>query len=70
MGVSFVARSLACIIVYNICCLGALVDVTQILESETVLNVLDKKVPKDVLKMNNRAFGLFLSSQYQYSQFT
>ena len=58
MGVSFVARSLACIIVYNICCLGALVDVTQILKSETVLNVLDKKV----LKMNHRAFGLFLSS--------
>lgn len=59
-------------IVYNICCLGALVGVTQLLEPEAVLDVLDERIPKDFLEMNHRAFdlGLVLGSQYQYRRFT
>ena len=59
-------------IVYNICSLGTLLGITQILEPETVLQVLEKRIPKDFLEMNMRAFdlGLVLGSQYQYRTFT
>ena len=59
-------------IVYNICTLGALLGITQILEPETVLQVLEQRIPKDFLEMNQRAFdlGLVLGSQYQYRRFT
>lgn len=59
-------------IVYNICTLGALIGITQILEPETVLQVLEQRIPKDFLEMNQRAFdlGLVLGSQYQYRSFT
>ena len=58
-------------IVYNICTLGALLGITQILEPETVLQVLEQRIPKDFLEMNQRAFdlGLVLGAQYQYSVF-
>ncbi|WP_163340359.1 2-oxoacid:acceptor oxidoreductase family protein [Desulfopila sp. IMCC35008] len=58
-------------IVYNICTLGALVGITQILEPEAVLQVLEERIPKDFLEMNMRAFdlGLVLGSQYQYRSF-
>lgn len=36
-------------IVYNICCLGALVGVTQLLEPEAILDVFDERIPKDFL---------------------
>lgn len=59
-------------IVYNICCLGALIGVTQLLEPATILDVLDERIPKGFLDMNHRAFdlGLVLGSQYQYRRFT
>jgi 2-oxoglutarate ferredoxin oxidoreductase subunit gamma len=59
-------------IVYNICSLGALVGITQILEPEAVLQVLEERIPKDFLDMNMRAFdlGLVLGSQYQYRDFS
>lgn len=58
-------------IVYNICALGALLGVTQLLEPETVLKVLDDRIPQDFIEMNLRAFdlGLVLGSQYQYRSF-
>lgn len=58
-------------IVYNICTLGALIGITQILEPETVLQVLEQRIPKDFQEMNMRAFdlGLVLGSQYQYRDF-
>lgn len=58
-------------IVYNICSLGALIGITQILEPETILDVLEQRIPKDFLEMNMRAFdlGLVLGSQYQYREF-
>jgi 2-oxoglutarate ferredoxin oxidoreductase subunit gamma len=59
-------------IVYNICTLGALVGITQMLEPEAVLQVLEERIPKDFLEMNMRAFdlGLVLGSQYQYQEFS
>jgi 2-oxoglutarate ferredoxin oxidoreductase subunit gamma len=58
-------------IVYNICALGALIGITQILEPETIIKVLEKRIPKDYLEMNYRALdlGLVLGSQYQYRSF-
>ena len=59
-------------IVYNICSLGVLIGITELLEPEALLQVLKKRIPKDFLKMNIRAFdlGLVLGSQYQYRKFT
>ena len=59
-------------IVYNICTLGTLLGITQILEPETVLQVLEQRIPKEFLEINHRAFdlGLVLGSQYQYRSFT
>lgn len=58
-------------IVYNICTLGALIGITQILEPEAILQVLEQRIPKDFLNMNMRAFdlGLVLGSQFQYRKF-
>jgi 2-oxoglutarate ferredoxin oxidoreductase subunit gamma len=58
-------------IVYNICTLGALIGITQLLEPETILKVLKKRIPKDFMEMNTRAFdlGLVLGQQYQYRTF-
>lgn len=59
-------------IVYNICAVGALLGVTQLLEPETVLQVLEDRITSDFIEMNMRAFdlGLVLGSQYQYRTFT
>lgn len=59
-------------IVYNICALGALIGITQILEPEAIIKVLEARIPKDFLEMNYRALdlGLVLGSQYQYRRFT
>lgn len=58
-------------VVYNICMLGALIGITEILEPNTVMLVLEKRIPQDFLKINIRAFdlGLALGSQYQYRKF-
>jgi len=58
-------------IVYNICTLGALIGITQILEPEAIMQVLEERIPKDFLNLNMRAFdlGLVLGSQYQYRKF-
>lgn len=59
-------------IVYNICALGALIGITQILEPESIIKVLEERIPKDFLEMNYRALdlGLVLGSQYQYRSFS
>ena len=55
-------------IVYNICTLGTLIGITQLIPVEAVVKVLEKRIPKDFLDMNHRALdiGLVLGSQYQY----
>jgi len=58
-------------IVYNICSLGALIGVTELLEANAIMQVLEKRIPKDFLSMNMHAFdlGLALGRQYQYRKF-
>ncbi|PIE55933.1 MAG: 2-oxoglutarate ferredoxin oxidoreductase subunit gamma [Desulfobulbus propionicus] len=55
-------------IVYNICMLGALVGITGLVNPESVLKVLKRRLPKDFIEMNQQALniGLDLGSQYQY----
>jgi 2-oxoglutarate ferredoxin oxidoreductase subunit gamma len=45
-------------IVFNICMLGALIGVSNILKPESVIKVLKTKIPKDFLEMNQKALDL------------
>jgi 2-oxoglutarate ferredoxin oxidoreductase subunit gamma len=47
-------------IVFNICMLGAVVGVTGVVKAESVMQVLEKRVPKDYLEMNRKALDLGL----------
>lgn len=55
-------------IVYNICMLGALIGITEMIAPKSLFKVLAKRIPPDFLEMNQRAFdmGMVLGSQYQY----
>lgn len=59
-------------VVYNICTLGTLIGITELVDPEAIFKVLEKRIPKDFLAMNRRALdiGLALGSQYQYKIFT
>ena len=54
-------------VVFNICVLGALLGLTEILKPESVMAAIADRVPKDFLTMNNRAFdlGLVLGAQFR-----
>ncbi len=54
-------------VVFNICVLGTLIGITEILKPESVMAAVADRVPKDFVAMNNRAFdiGLVLGSQYR-----
>lgn len=47
-------------IVFNICMLGAVVGLTAVVKAESVMQVLEKRVPKDYLEMNRKALELGL----------
>ena len=47
-------------IVFNICMLGALIGVSNLLKPESVMKVLKTKIPKDFLAMNQKALDLGL----------
>ncbi|MEE4135971.1 MAG: 2-oxoacid:acceptor oxidoreductase family protein [Desulforhopalus sp.] len=47
-------------IVFNICVLGALIGITDLVEAESVMDVISDRVPKDFIDMNNRALDLGL----------
>ncbi|WP_457576635.1 2-oxoacid:acceptor oxidoreductase family protein [Desulfomarina sp.] len=48
-------------IVFNICVLGALIGITELLKPASVMKAVADRVPKDFLAMNNKAFDLGLS---------
>ena len=54
-------------VVFNICVLGSLLGLTDLLKPESVMAAIAERVPKDFLTMNNRAFdiGLVLGAQYR-----
>lgn len=45
-------------IVFNICVLGALIGITELLRPQSVLSAIGDRVPKDFLQMNKTAFEL------------
>ncbi len=47
-------------IVFNICMLGALIGVSELLEPESVIKVLKTKIPEDFLDMNRKALDMGL----------
>jgi 2-oxoglutarate ferredoxin oxidoreductase subunit gamma len=53
-------------VVFNICVLGALIGLTEVIKPKSVMAAVADRVPKDFLDLNNRAFdlGLVLGSQY------
>lgn len=48
-------------IVYNICVLGALIGLTRLVKTESVLKVLEARVPPDLLELNKTALEAGLS---------
>jgi 2-oxoglutarate ferredoxin oxidoreductase subunit gamma len=49
-------------IVYNICVLGAMLGLTALVSTESVLYVLEKRVPADLMDLNRKALELGLDS--------
>lgn len=47
-------------IVFNICMLGALIGLTDLLRSESVMKVLENRIPADFLEFNRQALELGL----------
>ncbi|MCP3941980.1 MAG: 2-oxoacid:ferredoxin oxidoreductase subunit gamma [Desulfobacteraceae bacterium] len=45
-------------IVFNICMLGALIGISQLVKPESILKVLETTVPKDFMDMNTKALDL------------
>ena len=55
-------------VVFNICVLGALIGITEVVEPRAVMATITDRVPKDFVDLNNRAFdlGLALGAQYNW----
>ena len=47
-------------VVFNICMLGAVVALTQLIKPESILQVLEKRIPPGFIEMNRRALELGL----------
>jgi 2-oxoglutarate ferredoxin oxidoreductase subunit gamma len=47
-------------IVYNICVLGATLGLTRLVSQESIMKVLGKRVPPDLLELNKTAFEIGL----------
>jgi 2-oxoglutarate ferredoxin oxidoreductase subunit gamma len=45
-------------IVFNICMLGALIGISQLVKPESILKVLESTIPKDFMDMNKKALDL------------
>lgn len=45
-------------IVFNICMLGTLIGLTKIVESDSIIKVLETTIPKDFMEMNKKALNL------------
>ncbi len=56
-----VMREIGKPIVFNICVLGALIGITELLKPASLMKAVADRVPKDFIDMNNKAFDLGLS---------
>jgi len=54
-------------VVFNICVLGTLIGITEVIKPKSVMTAVADRVPKDFVDLNNRAFDLGLSLGSQYS---
>ncbi|MBW2029386.1 MAG: 2-oxoacid:acceptor oxidoreductase family protein [Deltaproteobacteria bacterium] len=54
-------------VVFNICMLGALLELTAVIKRESLLKVLETRVPQEFQEANNKAFdlGQKLARKYQ-----
>ena len=48
-------------IVFNICMLGAVVGLTQLVRPESIMKVLEQRIPSGFLDMNRQALELGLA---------
>jgi 2-oxoglutarate ferredoxin oxidoreductase subunit gamma len=48
-------------IVFNICMLGAVIGLTKVVQPESVMKVLEKQIPENLLDMNRKALQLGLN---------
>lgn len=53
-------------IVFNIAMLGTLINITELLAPESIMKVLEKRIPADFLDMNRQALDLGLSLGEEY----
>ena len=55
-------------VVFNICVLGALIGITEVIKPKSAMAAIASRVPKDFINLNNRAFdlGLVLGAQYSW----
>ncbi|MFO7714647.1 2-oxoacid:acceptor oxidoreductase family protein, partial [Desulfosarcina sp.] len=47
-------------IVFNICMLGAVVGLTQLVKAESIMKVLEQRIPPGFIEMNRQALELGL----------
>ena len=45
-------------IVFNICMLGAVIAITELIDPESIMKALEKRIPADFLDMNRKALDL------------
>jgi len=45
-------------IVFNICMLGALIGLSDLLKPESILKVLEARIPKDFMEMNKKVLDM------------
>ena len=53
-------------IVFNICMLGALIKITGLVKPESIMTILEKRIPSGFIEMNRKALelGMELGAQY------
>ncbi|MBI5895928.1 MAG: 2-oxoacid:acceptor oxidoreductase family protein, partial [Desulfobacterales bacterium] len=47
-------------VVFNICMLGALLGLTQLVRMESILSILSERIPADLVQINRQALQLGL----------
>jgi len=55
-------------VVFNICVLGTLISITEVIKPKSVMAAVVSKVPRDFVELNTRAFelGMELGSDYSW----
>jgi len=53
-------------IVFNICVLGALIGISNLVGTESVMKVISERVPKDFIEMNHKALNIGLELGLPY----